>query len=171
MDINRMDTHKLSVAEIMNSFRVLVGALASASRTSELELGVTGAQLFVLQKLYEGGEMSVNELAERTHTHQSTVSTVVTKLVNKDLVLRRRSDSDARVQLLSLTAKGKQKLRKPTDTIQDRLIGSIESLAERERRELAKLLDTVLQGAGLDQSRPALFFESSPKKSTTKATA
>ena len=166
-----MDTHKLSVAEIMNSFRVLVGALASASRTSELELGVTGAQLFVLQKLYEVGEMSVNELAERTHTHQSTVSTVVTKLVNKDLVLRRRSDSDARVQLLSLTAKGKQKLRKPTDTIQDRLIRSIESLGERERRELAKLLGNVLQEAGLDQSRPALFFESGPKKSRTKAPA
>jgi DNA-binding MarR family transcriptional regulator len=167
MDINTMDAHakrgaaKQPVAEILDGLRVLVGALASASRNSERKHGMSGAQLFVLQKLAEGGELSVNELAERTHTHQSTVSTVVSKLVTKGLVRRRRSDSDARVQLLTLSATGRQKLQRKTDTIQDRLIRSIESLPAAERRELSRLLTTVIHEAGLDTSHPALFFESS----------
>jgi DNA-binding MarR family transcriptional regulator len=171
MDINTMDTHKTGVGEILDSLRVLVASLASASRASEIKLGITGAQHFVMQKLMEGGELSVNELAERTHTHQSTVSTVVSKLVAKHLVLRRRSDSDARVQLLTLTAQGKQKLRKPTDTIQDRLIRSIESLSGPDRRQLNRLLGTVLQTAGLEHNRPALFFESAAASKARKVTA
>lgn len=171
MVINTMDVHKTMVGEILDEFRVLVGALASASRTAEIKLGITGAQHFVLQKLHEGGEMSVNELAERTHTHQSTVSTVVTKLVEKGLVLRRRSGTDARVQLLTLTPKGKEKLRKPSDTIQDRLIRSLEALTATERKQLSRLLSEVLQGAGLGESRPGLFFETTLKTKGKKVAA
>lgn len=170
MDIHIMDTNRESVAHILDAFRVLVAALASASRASQQKLGVTGAQHFVLQKLMEAGELSVGELADRTHTHQSTVSTVVTKLVRKGLVNRVRSDSDARVQLLSITPQGRQKLRKPTDTIQDRLINSIEGLSSTKRITLVALLNEVIAGAGIAQSRPVLFFEpGATSKSKDKA--
>lgn len=174
MDINTMDAHakgraeRQPVGQILDGLRVLVGALASASRSSERKLGISGAQLFVLQKLAEGGELSVNELAERTHTHQSTVSTVVSKLVTKGLVRRRRSEEDARVQLLTLSANGRQKLQRRTETIQDRLIRSIESLSATDRRELSRLLSSVIHAAGLDSAKPALFFESNTKSTRRK---
>src|SRR4051812_8935149 len=95
-----------SISDILNALRVLVQSLSAASRSSEQSVGLTGAQLFVLEKLAESGELTVNELAERTHTHQSTVSVVVSKLVDKDLVSRVRSASDARVQILSITKTG-----------------------------------------------------------------
>ena len=154
-----MDANRTHVRAILDGFRVLVASLASASRMSELKLGVTGAQHFLMQQLMEGGEMSVNQLAERTHTHQSTVSTVVSKLVAKGLVNRVRSDADARVQLLSLTAQGRQKLRKGSNTIQDRLIRSIEKLPSSEQRALSTLLERVIEAAGLVTSKPSLFLE------------
>ncbi|HWF44251.1 MAG TPA: MarR family transcriptional regulator [Candidatus Kapabacteria bacterium] len=153
-----------SVSEILNGFRVLVHALHVSSRNAEERVGLTGAQLFVLQKLEETNSLTVNELAQRTHTHQSTVSVVVTKLVEKGLVSRVRSAEDARVQVLSLTKQGREKLRKAPESIQDRLIASIAKLSRNDRNALSALLAKVLNGADLAKVMPELFLENKSEK-------
>lgn len=153
-----MDTNT-SVTQILDSLRVIVQALSTASRVSEREAGITGAQRFILQKLGDAGELTVNDLAAQTHTHQSTVSTVLTKLEKKGLITRTRSLSDGRVQLLKITAEGKTKLRRKQDTVQDRLIHSIEGLSSEERRQCAALLSKLLLGAGLESVPTSLFLE------------
>ena len=70
------------VQAVLDGVRRIVQALRASSRWAEQHVGLSGAQLFVLQKLAETPGMSVNELAERTHTHQSSVSTVVSRLVD-----------------------------------------------------------------------------------------
>ena len=62
--------------------------LRVASRAAERDVGLGAAQLFVLHKLEEAPRLSLNELAERTRTHQSSVSVVVRRLVNRGLVAR-----------------------------------------------------------------------------------
>src|SRR6478672_12218073 len=84
------------VAQVFNSLRRLVHALHNASRDTERRLGVTGAQLFVLTQLRATPSISVNALAERTMTHQSTVSVVVRRLVRRKLVKKTRAAEDAR---------------------------------------------------------------------------
>ena len=64
--------------DVLDSLRRIVRSLLESSRRAEQQLGITGAQLFVLEKLAAARALSLNELAERTHTHQSSVSTVVT---------------------------------------------------------------------------------------------
>jgi DNA-binding MarR family transcriptional regulator len=149
-----------SVTEILNALRVLVHALQVGSRSAEEEVGLTGAQLFVLEKLKDTKQLSVNELAALTHTHQSTVSVVVSKLVDKGLVSRVRSNEDARVQQLSITKKGQERLKKSSQTVQERLLRSIKRLPERERAHLNDMLRHVLLGAGIAELEPALFLES-----------
>ena len=129
-----MDNHT-HVGRVLNGLRVIVQSLSTASRKSETKLGITGAQRFILEQLADASELSVNELAQRTHTHQSTVSTVITKLEKAGLVTRTRSTSDARVQLLALTTKGKTKLKDKQETVQHRLIRSIGSLSEKEQKQ------------------------------------
>ena len=79
------------VQAVLDGVRRIVQALRASSRWAEQHVGLSGAQLFVLQKLAETPAMSVNELAARTHTHQSSVSMVVSRLVEHGLVTRTRS--------------------------------------------------------------------------------
>src|SRR4051812_6915818 len=79
---------------VLDSIRRIVRALRVSSRRAELNVGLSGAQLFVLQKLAEGGRLSVNELAAKTLTHQSSVSVVVQRLSARGLVSSSRSAQD-----------------------------------------------------------------------------
>jgi len=71
---------------ILNDLRLLVRELRVSARDAEKRLGISGAQLFVLQCLGRDDVLSMNELAERTHTDQSSVSVVVSRLVHRKLV-------------------------------------------------------------------------------------
>src|SRR5262245_81630 len=92
---------------VLDAIRQIVQALRESSRWSERHVGLSGAQLFVLQALAEAPGISLNELAARTHTHQSSVSVVVTRLVDAGLVRRGRSGLDARSVTLSLSPRGR----------------------------------------------------------------
>ena len=153
-----------TISNVLNAFRVLVHALHVGSRSAQERVGMTGAQLFVLQKLDAVDSLTVNELALQTHTHQSTVSVVVSKLVDKGLVSRVRSDEDARVQVLSITKQGLDKLRKSPETVQDKLIRAIGKLSKSDRAKLSALLARVLTEADLAEVTPELFLENKSTK-------
>jgi DNA-binding MarR family transcriptional regulator len=157
-----------SVSTILNSLRVLVKALRVASRASEHAIGLTGAQLYVLEKLVEAGELTVNEVAEKTHTHQSTVSVVIRRLEEKGFVTRARSESDARVQKISISREGKAVLNRSLQTVQDRLVQAIKGLPAQQQAELARSLDAIITEAGLSNITPELFLEEPETKPTAK---
>jgi DNA-binding MarR family transcriptional regulator len=146
----------------MDAIRRIVQSLRLASRESEGRLGLSAAQLFVLQKLEHGGGASLNELAERTLTHQSSVSVVVQRLVERGLITRARSPRDGRQVVLSLTAAGRALIRRSPQAAQDRLIGAIARISRRHRVQLAQMLETIADATGA--ARPALFFEESVTK-------
>jgi DNA-binding MarR family transcriptional regulator len=67
---------------ILDAIRHIVRALRIASRSAEQSVGLSAAQLFVLQKLAEGDGISLGELARLTLTHQSSVSVIVGTLAS-----------------------------------------------------------------------------------------
>lgn len=143
----------------LDGLRAVVQALRESSRSAEQSMGLSGAQLFVLQKLGESPAISLNELAERTHTHQSSVSVVVTRLVRRGLIQRLRSSTDARALELTLTTRGRALLRRAPGAAQDRLIAAIEALGASRRRQLASALDEVAGTLSVPAAPPAMFFE------------
>jgi DNA-binding MarR family transcriptional regulator len=150
-------------SEILDALRTLVHALQSGSRVSEERVGLTGAQLFVLEKLRDVHSMTVNELAHATHTRQSTVSVVVSKLVRKGLVSRIRSAEDARVQMLSITKRGRTKLTRAPDTLQDRLVSALNKMPSKNRARLASDFNHLIAEAGLVGIKPEFFLENGGK--------
>jgi DNA-binding MarR family transcriptional regulator len=120
---------------------------------------LSGAQLFVLQKLADAPAASVNELAARTHTHQSTVSMVVARLVANGLVKRGSSGADARSVTLALTARGRRAAKASPDAPQGRLIHAISQLTPARRRQLASTLGEVARTMDSAAGEPAMFFE------------
>ncbi len=117
------------------------------------------AQVFVLEKLKEADGISINELADRTHTHQSSVSVVAQKLVGLKLVQRTASPTDGRRVELFLTKKGKRLLASAPPAAQSRLISAIGAMPKTSRGLLGRLLLELIQNTGIDRQLPALFFE------------
>jgi DNA-binding MarR family transcriptional regulator len=163
------DAHRIREAtSILDDLRRVVRKLRESSREAEQRLGVTGAQLFVLRTLSHEQALSVNELAARTRTHQSTVSTVVRRLVERGLVTRKASAEDARRVALSVTKSGLALLAKAPLAAQDDLILGIERLSREHRRTLASSLRTLVTSMGLDAQEPAMFFEEEPAETAKK---
>jgi DNA-binding MarR family transcriptional regulator len=146
------------VTAAFDSLRRLVHSLHSASRETERRLGVTGAQLFVLTQLRATPSLSINALAERTMTHQSTVSVVVRRLVRRKLVKKVRAADDARRVELTLTPAGSRLLDRAPEAIQVRLANAIGSLPATDRRQLARALGQLVEQVGAGEA--PMFFES-----------
>lgn len=146
------------LAAALAALNALVDALRVGSRGIERRLGISGAQLFVLQKLAEGPVGSLNELAARTFTHQSSVSVVVTRLVARGLVERTAVPNDARRVTLALAPRGRALLRKAPETLQDRLLASLEKLSRVQRKTLVEGLEQLIRDAGISQATPTTFF-------------
>ena len=147
---------------ILDDLRRVVRKLRESSREAEQRLGVSGAQLFVLRALSNGEALSVNELAVRTRTHQSTVSGVLGRLVERGLVKRKLSLTDARRAELSVTERGLSLLAQAPLAAQDHLILGIERLPREQRRALASSLRDLVVAMDLEGQEPAMFFEEEP---------
>lgn len=148
---------------VLDELRRIVRALRESSRAAEKKLGVSGAQLFVLKALSDAGASSLNDVAARTRTHQSTVSVVVTGLVTRGLVRRRPSPEDRRRVDLSLSPRGKALLARAPLAAQERLVTALEALPARTRTSLAKALRQVTAAMGLGEEAAPMFFEPTAK--------
>ena len=145
--------------QVLDAIRRLVRSLRESSRAAEKRVGLSGAQLFVLQALDRSGPLSVNELAAATVTHQSSVSVVVARLVAQGLVSRFQSARDRRRLDLSLTAKGRKLLRRSPGAAQERLIDGLRRMSGAERQTLAASLQRLVKRMGIESGAPSMFFE------------
>jgi DNA-binding MarR family transcriptional regulator len=148
---------------VLNELRLLVRALRVSSREAEKVFGISGAQLFVLQTLKERGSASVGDLALATHTDQSSVSVVVSRLVSRRLVARTESKADARRVEIRLTAAGRSLLHKAPQPTQLRLIRALRALPRGTRKQLRRALHELVGAMGID-GEPRMFFEDEPRR-------
>jgi DNA-binding MarR family transcriptional regulator len=147
------------VRAALDALRRIVQGIRSHGAQAERATSLSGAQLFVLQQLAEAPAQSLNELAARTRTHQSSVSTVVTRLVERRLVSRRRSAEDGRRLVLEVTQAGRALLAGAPETAQSRLIAALNALPVARRRSLVRELAELVAALGMDREPAALFLE------------
>lgn len=149
-----------AIAEVMDGIRVVVRALRLNTRAIEKQLGISLAQLWVLQILSERPAESLNELAVATATHQSSVSVVVRRLVDRELVTRTTAHQDKRRVRIELTEAGRDLLVKAPPTVQLSLVAGIRRMPSERREQLAALMREWLTSSGLDLSAtPPMLME------------
>ena len=142
----------------MDHLRLLVRELRVSAKDAERTLGISGAQLFVLQCLTEREPCSLRELAETTHTDQSSVSVVVARLAERGLARRTASAEDARRVDVRLTAKGRRLVLAAPEAAQVRLARALAGLRPAVSVHLAAGLSALVSQMGLD-GQPRMFFE------------
>jgi DNA-binding MarR family transcriptional regulator len=149
--------HDEDVRKSMDALRRIVRALRLAAGDVERELGITVAQLFVLQQLADGKSRSINQLADETVTDPSTISGLMRRLVDAGLVNRKTSATDARRAEVSLTAKGRALLARAPKAPQAGLVAALEKMP---RKRLRALTDALVElSARLGPVEPTFFFE------------
>lgn len=144
---------------ILDSIRRLVRLLRLTDRAAQSELGLSGAQLFVLHELGKTPALSLSELAERTRTDQSSVSVVVTRLVEGGYVMRDRDKRDARRLVLTLTRTGRALAEKSPPVAQEHIIEVLDRMPAAERRRFADTFTRLIEEMGEARGVPPMMFE------------
>jgi DNA-binding MarR family transcriptional regulator len=150
---------RADMAQVVDSIRSIVQSLRISGRAVEQKLGISSAQLYILQELADRPAQSINELAENTFTHQSSVSMVVSRLVDERLVSRSSSPGDARKLSISLTPAGRALVRKAPNAAQTRLMSGLKTFSRGELRALSGYLNSLASVIGeqtaADKYQPA----------------
>jgi DNA-binding MarR family transcriptional regulator len=155
------------VVAALDAIRRMVRTLRTSATDIERSTGLSAAQTFVLQLLAEEPAESMNDLAARTLTDQSSVSVVVSRLEQKGLVARGQSPTDARRTRVTITDAGRARLVGKPVTVQARLIRALEKLTPSALMQLGEHLTQVTALMGAAHEPPSLFFEEDDSASTS----
>ena len=152
-------TSGAEVRATLDAIRRLVQGIRSPSRRDAAAAGLTAAELFVLHALRDAPAHSLNELAARTYTDQSTASPVVERMRRRGLVRRERSAEDARRVVIALTPAGRTAVERAPEAPQSAMIAALSRLSVRDRRALARGLTRLVAEMGLGHEKAGMFFE------------
>ncbi|MEM1036510.1 MAG: MarR family transcriptional regulator [Pseudomonadota bacterium] len=105
--------------------------------------GLTPSQLLVMQILSERGETSAGELSKLTQLKHATITSLADKLVARDLISRRRCDTDRRRVWLSLEVAGQDVIKSAPDLLQDTFETRFNTLPDWHQSMLVSALERV----------------------------
>ncbi len=143
----------------MDGLRKVVRALRSGNAQAERAIGISSAQLFALRAIAAQPGGSLGDVAERTLTSQSSVSEVVSRLVEHGLITRAASPKDRRRLELTVSDEGRRLLERAPATVQEKLASGLLSLPPQQRQALAEGFDAWMIAAGLSTVPADMFFE------------
>lgn len=106
------------------------------------KIGLTYPQYLVMMLLWEHKALSVKELGNELMLDSGTLTPLLKRLADKDLVKRTRSEEDERVVVITLTETG-QKLKRKAAEIPEKLACSLH-LTEKELLQLRGLTQQLL---------------------------
>ncbi len=135
---------------VLVAIRQIHRAIDLHSRKLIQEHGLTVPQLLVLKEALRHPGSSVGRLAERVQLSQGTVTQILTRLEQRGMLLRTRSDEDRRRVVVTVTPLGVSVLDRAPMPLHDRFLHSFDSLEEWEQTFLLSALQRVarMMGAG-----------------------
>jgi DNA-binding MarR family transcriptional regulator len=146
--MDRVDVSLIALRRIIRATEMFGRALAQS-------VNLTPVQFRVLQIVAEKPHCTATEVSQRMRVSQATVTSLVDKLVARDLVTREKSQTDRRQTLIVATETGRQTLAAAPDPLQQSFVRRFEALEDWEQAMLVASLERVaamLDAAELDAS-------------------
>jgi len=100
---------------------------------------LTSGQFGVLETIYHLGPMYQGQLGEKLLQSKGNISTIVSNLVERDLVERRRDEDDRRYVKIHLTAEGEELIETIFPEHLGRIKDTFDALETEELEELSRL--------------------------------
>ncbi|MDY4561868.1 MarR family winged helix-turn-helix transcriptional regulator [Peptostreptococcus porci] len=105
--------------------------------------GLTLSQFAVLEALYHKGDMSVGSVKDSILSTDGTIPVVVGNLVKNGFITKRKDSNDKRSNILSLTEKGRNIIKKVYPMNEKLIVEQFEILEDYEKEELLRLLKKI----------------------------
>ena len=149
---------------VLVSLRRIIQAIDLHSRYLFRHYGLTGPQLFILQEMAKHKEISIGELAKAISLGQATVTGILTRLENRNLVARRRSNSDKRRVFVRTTEACQQLLASAPPPIQEKFLEQFNNLLDWEQTLILTALQRLvsMMDASAISAEPILAAEPLP---------
>ena len=137
--------------QVVLQLRRIARALGVYSKQLQ-KSGLTSSQLAVLRALSAQGPMPANQLSRAVELSQGTVTSVLDRLVTKNLIERNRSVGDKRQVWISLTKSGIDAFHDAPSPLHLGFLGSFSQLQDWEQTMILSSLQRV---AGMMDTKPA----------------
>lgn len=134
------DFHLKYTKEIVYSIRRLMQAGELYTKELNKIYNVSSAQLNCLLILHESGPLSLSQIAKLMMVNSSTITGIIDRLEQKDLVKRMRISTDRRIITIELSNNGKVLAQNAPPPIQHKLFDGLSKLSEKEIKKIAESL-------------------------------
>jgi len=145
---NHLDTQAADSSykvPILQSLRRIIRAVSIYSRKLASSYEVTGPQLVCLIAICDGEPATASMVARKVHLSPSTVVGILTRLEEKGLIIRHRSERDRRQVNIIPTEKGQELARNAPSPLQEKLAHALDELNELEQATIALSLARIVE--------------------------
>ena len=109
--------------------------------------GLTPRQFTVLAAVEQNEGASQTDLVELTGIDRSTLADMISRMIKKDLLARKRTDEDARANSVRITGKGSKALRGVVPAVSKAENRILDPLPMGRRSEFLKSLSLIVDAA------------------------
>jgi DNA-binding MarR family transcriptional regulator len=142
-----------AVFQFMQELWAVVHGLDKTSKRMLREIGVTAPQRLVLRVIGASPGTSAGEVAMTLHTHKSTLTGVLQRLVERGLVVRVPDSRDRRRVVLRLTASGERIDATREGTVEAAVVHALRGVSDQKRAIVAAVLRRLATELGAPTSR------------------
>lgn len=132
-----------SISKIINLTRNFNKSMRHKFHHSMHDSGFTLPQLSVISMMEKHGKQKVSELSLKMGLSDSTVSGILDRLEQKDIIKRERTKDDRRVVKISLTGKSKEFCNDFRRKREEYFTQLLKSLSEQEIKDIIKGLEIL----------------------------
>lgn len=131
--------------EVLISLRKIIQAIDLHSKNLSKQYGLTGPQLIILQEISSNSQISITELGRAISLSQGTVTDIISRLEKKELVCKKKSETDKRRIELYITDKCKTLLEKAPPPLQETFIEQFSQLKDWEQMMILSSLHRLVE--------------------------
>ena len=123
--------------DVLVSLRQIMRATDLQSKRMIKVCGLTTPQVMVLRAIKKLGDVTVKRVSREVSLSQATVTTILNRLEERQLIERVRSSSDKRIVNARLTVEGREVLSTTPPLLHEKFIERFESLEDWEENPAA----------------------------------
>ena len=137
--------------ELLVSLRKVIRAIDLHSKQLNKTSGLTGPQLLIMNEVAHTDGITASLIAQNVNLSPATVTNILDRIENRELVTRVRSQLDKRRVSLYLTERGKEILNKAPQPLQEHFIEKFSALEEWEQSLLLSSMQRIAAMMDADQ--------------------
>ena len=136
---------KFSISqEVYSTLRQIVRAMDIHSKYLHKYYGLSSPQLTILKELSEVNEIPTGQLAKKISLSQATVTDILDRLEEKELIIRQRSSFDKRRVYIRISEKGKAIIFKNPSLLKEDFIRQFNELEDWEQTLILSSMQRIV---------------------------